>query len=195
VKYFVFSSVDRGGARSDSDPTNVPHFITKYNIEQHLKTKAASNNMIWTILRPVAFLDNLTPNFFGKVFTTSWAMKLMKNQKLQLIATSDIGDFATQAFLQRDEKLYSNKSLSVAGDEMTFDEFKDTFQKTTGEVLPTTYHFLTGIIHWMSKELGYMFTWFRNAGFGADVEECKRANPGMKNFETWLKTESAWKSR
>ena len=41
VKHLVFTSVDRGGpGRSDRNPTNIGHFITKHNIEQHLKQKA-----------------------------------------------------------------------------------------------------------------------------------------------------------
>jgi uncharacterized protein YbjT (DUF2867 family) len=33
VKNFVYSSVDRGGPRSDNDATNVPHFASKYRVE------------------------------------------------------------------------------------------------------------------------------------------------------------------
>ncbi|KAF1946951.1 NAD(P)-binding protein [Clathrospora elynae] len=195
VNHFIFSSVDRGGANSDHDPTNVPHFITKYNIEQHLFANASKGNMTWTVLRPVAFFENLTPNFFGKVLTATWAMRLRKEQKLQHISTSDIGFFAAQSFLSPESAQWKNKSISLAGDALTFDELKSTFEKKTGETLPTTYRFMAQALNWMSKELGYMFTWFRDVGYGADIEECKRINPGMKNFETWLDTESSWKKR
>lgn len=193
VKHLVYSSVDRGGARSDNDPTNIPHFISKHNIEQHLLNKAKGGSMNWTVLRPVAFFENLTPDFFGKVFTTSWEMTLRKEQKLQLIATSDIGFFAAEAFLKPDE--FKNKSISIAGDEMTYDEFKKTFEQETGQTLPTTYRFIAGIINWMVKELGYMFKWFREVGYGADILSLKTLNPGLKDFKTWLDTESAWKTR
>lgn len=36
VKYFVYSSVDRGGESSIDRPTDVPHFVSKHNIEHHL---------------------------------------------------------------------------------------------------------------------------------------------------------------
>ena len=193
VKKFVYSSVDRGGSRSDTNPTNLPHFISKHNIEQHLFQKVQGSDMEYTVLRPVAFFENLMPNFFGKVFTTSWAMTLRKEQKLQLIATSDIGFFAAEAFTKSEE--YKNKSLSIAGDEMTFDEFKSTFEQKTGEQLPTTYTFLATSIHWMVKEMGHMFEWFRDVGYGADIASLKKLNPGLKDFRTWLETESAWKSR
>jgi uncharacterized protein YbjT (DUF2867 family) len=56
VKYFVYSSVDRGGDdKSWVTKTPIPHFQTKYEIEHHLRDNAGE--MGWTILRPVAFMD------------------------------------------------------------------------------------------------------------------------------------------
>jgi uncharacterized protein YbjT (DUF2867 family) len=34
VKHFVYASVDRHGARSDMDPTPVPHLASKYRVEK-----------------------------------------------------------------------------------------------------------------------------------------------------------------
>jgi uncharacterized protein YbjT (DUF2867 family) len=192
VSHFVYTSADRG-VNSDNDPTNVPHFITKHNIEKHLVARSNGRNMTWTILRPVAFFDNLTPDFFGKVFTTSWLLRSGGQKSLQFVATSDVGHFAAQAFLKAESEEYLNKSISLAGDELSFDEMKTIFEQKTGEQLPTTYLSVARILNWMSHELGYMFKWFRDVGFGVDVASLKRANPGMKDFGTWLETESAWK--
>ncbi|KAF1843438.1 NAD(P)-binding protein [Cucurbitaria berberidis CBS 394.84] len=197
VRHFVYSSVDRGGANSDNDPTYIPHFITKYNIEKHLFAKAKGSNMSWTVLRPVGFMDNLVPGFLGKVSNTSWEMKLKKTQKLQVIAASDIGFFAADSFLKPESDQYRNKSISLAGDELTFDEFKNIFGQTTHETLPTTYWFLTTIVHWLVKEprLGQMYNWFRDVGFGADIQSLKKVHPDLKDTKAWLETDSAWKSR
>lgn len=149
--------------------------------------------MTWTVLRPVAFFDNLTPNFFGKVFVTSWWMRLGETKKkLQLVATSDIGFFAAQSFINANSDEYKNKSISLAGDELTFDEWKTVFEQKTGETLPTTYVFVASLINWLSKDLGYMFKWMRDVGFGVDIASVKRSKPDMKDFGTWLETESAW---
>lgn len=51
VTQFVYSSVERGGdEKSWSNPTPIPHFSSKYEIEHHLRDTAGS--MGWTILRP-----------------------------------------------------------------------------------------------------------------------------------------------
>ncbi|KIW23343.1 uncharacterized protein PV07_11551 [Cladophialophora immunda] len=192
VKHFVYSSVDRGGsAKSDTDPTNVPHFASKYNIEQYLFEKTKNQEMDWTVLRPVAFFENLVPGFLGKVFTASWARNLRKDQKLQLIATSDIGFFAAEAFMKPEQ--YKNTKLSLAGDELTYDQFKTIFEQRIGTTLPTTFSFIAGLINWMVKDLGYMFRWFRDVGYGADISSLKQLNPGLKDFGTWLETESQFK--
>jgi hypothetical protein len=77
--------------------------------------------MKWTVLRPVAFFETLVPGFIGRVFTTSWEMTLKANQILQLIATSDIGVFAVDAFMKPKE--FENKKISSAGDELTYHQF------------------------------------------------------------------------
>ncbi|KAK1909716.1 hypothetical protein P3342_007888 [Pyrenophora teres f. teres] len=101
ISHFVYTSVDRG-TNSDTDATNIPHFITEYDIEQHLFfCVAEKSNMAYTVLRPVGFYDNVTADFFCKVFTTSWAVKLPEDKKLQLIATSDNGIRACRWRLQR----------------------------------------------------------------------------------------------
>lgn len=66
VAYFVFTSLDRHGVDSDSNDTDIPHFISKANIERHLREKSTGTQMTWTILRPTAFMDNLTTGFAGK---------------------------------------------------------------------------------------------------------------------------------
>lgn len=61
VQHFVYTSVDRRGKNSDNDATYVPHFISKHNIEKHLESKCSGDRkMQYTILRPTAFMENLT---------------------------------------------------------------------------------------------------------------------------------------
>lgn len=61
VQHFVYASVDRRGKNSDNDATNVPHFISKHNIEKHLESKCSGDGkMGYTILRPTAFMENMT---------------------------------------------------------------------------------------------------------------------------------------
>ncbi len=72
VKHFVYSSVERGGDHVSWDnPTPIPHFRTKCEIEHHLRDATATGkpgeNMGWTILRPVAVSDLSTCVFWSYI--------------------------------------------------------------------------------------------------------------------------------
>ncbi|KAF9691024.1 hypothetical protein EKO04_011266 [Ascochyta lentis] len=191
VEHFVYSSVDRG-VNSGTEATSVPHFASKYRIEQHLFEKTVNGEMDWVIFRPVAFYENLIPGFLGKVFATSWDATL-KEKPLQLIATSDIGFFAAEAFTKPEE--YKGQKLSLAGDELTYTQFKTIFAEKTGQSLPTTFRFLAAAINMMVKDLGLMFKWFKDVGYGADISKVRRMNPNLKDFGAWLKEDSQFKTR
>lgn len=194
VKHIVFSSVDRGGdEKSWTNPTDVGHFIAKHNIEIHLrdKSKEDSQTFTWTILRPVAFLENMNPGFFCKVFIAMWQKALAPTTKLQLVSTRDIGIFAAKALTNPDE--WAGKAVGLAGDSLTLEEAKETFKRVTGKDLPQTFTFLGGALLWGVKDVGNMFEFFEKEGYGADIEARKKDVPELQDLETWLKETSQWK--
>ncbi|KAK3348736.1 hypothetical protein B0T25DRAFT_546404 [Lasiosphaeria hispida] len=189
VKFFVYTSVDRGGESSSNNPTDIPHFISKHTIEQHLieSTQKAENKMEWAILRPVAFMENFTDDFLGRVFVTSWKL-VIKSKPLQLIATSDIGFFGAKAFLNPEQ--YKGRAISLAGDELTFNQLAVVVKRQTGRELQFTFKFVCLLIMWMIKDLGLMYKWFHDVGYGADIAELKEVHPDLMDFSDWLRRES-----
>jgi uncharacterized protein YbjT (DUF2867 family) len=194
VEHFVYASVERGGPeRSDRDATPVKHFISKFNIENHLKAVAKRTpSMQWTIIRPVAFMDNLTPDFIGRAFMGMWRLN-GTDTKLQLVSSRDIGLLAAEAF--KDPAAYAGKAISFATDELTPQEASDIFKKVTGHDVPSSYPITARLIKWLLHEqLGAMFDWFKQVGFGADPNEFRSKIPETQNFEKWLKESSAWRA-
>ncbi len=187
VKFFVYTSVDRHGEASLNNPTTIPHFIHKHNIEQHLISSTKNGKMDWTILRPVAFMENLTDDFLGRAFVTSWKMAV-KNKPLQLIAVSDIGFFGAQAFLHPQD--FTGRGISLAGDELTIDQMAQVFKERTGRDLAWTHKFFCSLLMWMVNDFGRMFTWFYDVGYAADIVELRKIHPGLKDFGAWLEMES-----
>ena len=191
AKHIVFTSVDRG-SNGDTEPTNIPHFVSKKNIEDDIMSKTKGKDTTWTILRTVAFMDNMSNDLMGRVFTAMW--KQNGDTKLQMISSKDIGRVAAEAFLKADSQDYKNKSISIAGDELSSNEAAKTFKDVTGQDIPYAYSFLGSLAKWMmSDELGKMFAWFVTTGFAADVGGVKRKYPFMKDFRAWLEEESAWR--
>ncbi|KAL9095317.1 MAG: hypothetical protein Q9165_002574 [Trypethelium subeluteriae] len=183
VRQFVYSSVDRHGERSLQNPTPVPHFISKHNIEKYLLERAEDSNMTYTIVRPVAFLENLTPDFMGKMFATTWRVALGE-VPLQLVSTTDIGIIASKALLSPEE--FRNRQIGLAGDDLNFDKANKIYEEKFGTELPTSFGFLANGFLWMVGEMNTMFKWFKDERYAVDIEECRRINPGMMSFGDYL---------
>ncbi|KAK4981122.1 hypothetical protein LTR66_001474 [Elasticomyces elasticus] len=191
VDFFVYTSVDRGGeVRSPRNATKVPHFASKHRIEQHLRLASRNDQMKWTILRPVAFMENLAyaHGFEGKVMATAWRISL-GNKPLQLVATQDIGWFAAQALLRPDD--FASRSISVAGDEMSFAQANAIFKSKVGYEMPQTSALLTRFIMWLAGDLGAMIRWFAAEGYGADLASLRAEHSDLLSFEEWV-VESGW---
>lgn len=192
VKHFVYSSVDRGGdSKSWDTPTPIPHFSSKHAIEHHLRDNAGS--MGWTILRPVAFMDNLAPGFQMKVFLTALRNVMGDDKPLQWVATADIGTFAAKAFAEPNE--FNHKAIGLAGDELTFPQLSKAFQNKTGTPAGTTFGFLGSALNWGVPEMGTMIKWFATDGYGADIKKLKSVHPDLMDMETWLVKKSAFETK
>lgn len=65
---------------------------------------------------------------------------------LRLLQRSDIGFLGAEALMKNDDLMYKNTSMSLTGEALSLKKFEQTFEKTTGEKLPTTYGFLAKVI-------------------------------------------------
>ncbi|KAH7063560.1 hypothetical protein B0J12DRAFT_172547 [Macrophomina phaseolina] len=193
VSHFVYSSVERGGdAASWDNPTPVPHFQSKQRIEQHLRSAAAGTAMSWTVLRPVAFMDNLTPGLPTKLFLTA-LRDTLGAKPMQWVAVADIGAFAALAFANPDE--WRDRAIGLAGDELTFEELSESFEKATGYPAPVSYSFLGNTLMYMVTEVNLMIGWFASDGYRADIGKCRQAHPKLLDLETWLVKKSLFETR
>lgn len=188
VKYFVYASGDRGGPeKSAVDATFVKNFQAKYNIEKHLEKQAAVSpqEMSYTILRPVTFLENQTPDVHGQGFARMWEQ--IGTRKLQLISTKDIGWFAADAFLHPEEN--HNTAKTLVGDELTQEEASAIFKEIVGSPMPIAPCIIGSAVKWFKKDsVGDMFRWFEEVGYGGDVKACRKTHPEMQDYRTWLES-------
>ncbi|KAI1373053.1 NAD(P)-binding protein [Hypoxylon crocopeplum] len=196
VKHFVYSSVERGGDEASWDnPTPIPHFQSKYQIERHLRDATSDGkpgaSMCWTILRPVAFMDNLAPGFPTKVFLTA-LHNHMGDKPMQWIATSDIGIFAANAFAESER--WSRRAVGLAGDELSWQQFNASFTKATGSSVPVSYWFFGNALTYMVTEVSLMISWFASDGYKADIQARRKDHPEMLTMEKWLVKESPFET-
>ena len=106
IQHFVYSSV--GAAHRGMGQK---HFDSKWIIERYLKELGLPH----TIVRPVAFMDNLEWNrsHISNGVLRSWGVR--QDKRPQLIAVEDIGAIVAIVFSNRPE--YLGRTLEIAGDE------------------------------------------------------------------------------
>ncbi|PRP85024.1 NmrA family protein [Planoprotostelium fungivorum] len=175
VSHLIFTSVE------DADKnTGVPHFDTKWTIEQHIREV----DIPWTILRPVAFMDNFTANpskanFVGfGVFAT-----LLIGHSLHWVHTRDIGRAAVRAINNPIE--YRDKIIPLSGDVQTLNGVLDAYEKVHGK-RPWKAYVPRWAANQLPKDFTKMFQYFRKEGFSTDVAACRKADPEMYTVEKWL---------
>ncbi|KAK8107577.1 uncharacterized protein PG998_009590 [Apiospora kogelbergensis] len=186
VEHVVFSSVDRGGdASSWENPTEIAHFKSKHEIEVRLRDLCSSApsspaedgkpQVKYTILRPVAFMDNLNPGSLVR----------------------DIGLFGAKALLQvgggsDDDDEWSNRAIGLAGQELRFEEVRDIFRRVSGgkKEVPQAPWIVGKGVRWAIGEVGTMFRFFEEKGYGVDIKALRRREPVLQDLETWLRESS-----
>lgn len=192
AKHIVFSSVERGSTNGGFNRTDVPHFMTKHDIEAHLMESTKSSDTTYTILRPVFFLDNLEWGFVGKVISTIWRDYV--NRKLQVIDSVDIGKIAANAFMDPESPSYRDKAISLAGDDLTFEEANKIFKERVGSDIPVTYGIFAMLATWLSHDIGTMFKFFNDPGYDADIGYVNRL-ANVSNFGQWVDKSSFIKKK
>ena len=158
------------------------HYESKWAIEQHIRDL----KLPATILRPVGFMDAFgAPAMQRGMFLGMFRANLGLSQRVQFVATSDIGWFAARA-LEEPER-YAGRVIPLAGDELSIGDIIRTFKTVTGHKLwvapiPT---FLARKM--MPKEFLDMFTWIREKGFEANIAQVRQEYPQLLTFAGWVK--------
>jgi len=120
VSHFVYSSV----ASADRN-TRIPHFDSKFLIEEHLR----GTGMHYTIVRPVFFMENWL-DMRHMIEAGSIALPLDPATRLQMVAVDDIGGVVAMAF-ERSGK-WQGRAFEVAGDELSMTELAEATSRSAG---------------------------------------------------------------
>lgn len=178
IQHFVYASV-LGADLS----TGVPHFDSKYELENHLK----STGLDYTILRPASFFENhLFPRVANDIKKGKYVSPLNKDSRLQMISIDAIGKIANQVISNRDR--YLNKTLSIATDEYTVEQLLPIFSDALGKSVK--YSKLPGLITRLAlgKDLYKMFKYMNENDFCVveDVDVVRKEFGIEEDFKSWV---------
>jgi uncharacterized protein YbjT (DUF2867 family) len=181
--HLVFTSVGSADRK-----TGVPHFETKYEVEEHIGEIGAHA----TILAPVYFMENL---YFGAAQLAQgvYGSTLPAGRKLAQVAVADIGAVAVRVL--EDSKRHAGKRYDLAGDELTGNDVVAILSRVTGRPFSYFRVPLDMLRQRMGDEAAQMSEWFDNVGYTVDIPALRREFPDVAfhDFEAWARTQD-WKS-
>ena len=175
VRHYVYSSV--GAAERD---TGIPHFETKWRIEQHLR----GLELPLTVLRPVWFYENFNSYGMEQVGDAYEIRGPMRPEtRLQMIAADDVGAFVALAFGRPHE--WIGRELEIAGDELTMAQIAEAIQSHTG-VYTDYVQVPMEQVRAYSEDLARMWEYLEREGYQADLHQLRRLLPDLTAFAEWL---------
>jgi uncharacterized protein YbjT (DUF2867 family) len=179
VSHFIYSSV----AGADLN-TGIPHFDSKYKIENYIKQLG----LPYTIIRASSLFENfLIPQVKSRILEGKLASPINKNKIQQLISAVDIGEISTDIFLNKDR--YLGKTITIGSEEMDMQQVAATFSEVLGkEISYQKFPMLIARLL-MGKDLYKMFKWINenDAIFIKDLELFKKENPNLLSLKQWIK--------
>lgn len=179
VNHFLYSSV----AGADLN-TGIPHFDSKYKIENHIKQLG----LPYTIIRANSLFENfLIPQVRSRILEGKLASPVNKNKTQQFISAVDVGEISADIFLNKNK--YLGKTITIGSEDMDMQQVATAFSEVLGkeikyQKLPML---ITRLV--MGKDLYKMFKWINenDAVFMKDLEAFKKEHPNLTNLKQWIK--------
>jgi uncharacterized protein YbjT (DUF2867 family) len=174
VPHVVYSSV--GGAER---ATGIPHFESKYRVEQRLSKVVPAK-----FVRPTFFMENLAPQLAdGGSGELVLRLPVAGDVPLQMIAVRDIG--AAAARLLIDPAAIDGDAVELAGDELTMAQVADRVAAELGR--PTRYEGLPIDVLGDDGDIRAMFQWFTTVpAYQADFDVTRHLVPDVRAFAAWV---------
>jgi len=174
VPHVVYSSV--GGAER---ATGIPHFESKYRVEQRLSKVVPAK-----FVRPTFFMENLAPQLAdGGSGELVLRLPVAGDVPLQMIAVRDIG--AAAARLLVDPAAIDGDAVELAGDELTMAQVAERVAAELGR--PTRYEGLPIDVLGDDGDIRAMFQWFTTVpAYQADFDLTRHLVPDVRDLAAWV---------
>jgi uncharacterized protein YbjT (DUF2867 family) len=180
IEHLVYSSV----VNADKN-TGIPHFESKYKVEQHIK----NSGIPYTIIGPTFFMDNLLSYSRAGLQQGQLALPLSPSLILQQSALENIAEFFALVLERRNSFL--GKRIDITSDELTGEQaakvLSDELRRKISYVQVPLEQ-----IRQASEDLALMFQWFERIGTGVDVASLHKQYPEVNwlTFKDWVKSQN-----
>ena len=172
VDHLVYSSV----VNADKN-TGIPHFESKYKVEQHIKNL----RIPYTIIGPTSFMENLLYQRQG-LQQGQFTLPLSPSTTLQQIAVQNIAEFS--ALVIESPKRFLGKRIDIASDEVTGEQAAEILSNVLEHKIKYT------PIPAPNEDLARMFEWYEKLGTGIDITSLHQEYPTVNwlSFKDWARS-------
>lgn len=174
VEHLVYSSV----ANADKN-TGIPHFESKYKVEQHIKNLGIP----YTIIGPTFFMENLLGPGLEQ---GQLALPLSPSSILQQSALENIAEFS--ALVLERGKRFLGKRIDIASDEVTGEQAAKILSNELGQRIRYV-HVPLEQVYQANEDMARMYEWYEKVGTGIDISALHQENPEVNwlTFRDWAK--------
>ncbi len=174
IEHLVYSSV----ANADKN-TGIPHFESKYKVEQHIKNLGIPH----TIIGPTFFMENLLGPGLEQ---GQLALPLSPSTTLQQSALENIAEFSALVIERR--KPFLGKRIDIASDEVTGEQATNILSNMLGykiRYVPVPLE----QVYQGNEDMARMYEWYEKVGTGIDISALHQEYPEVKwlTFRDWAK--------
>jgi uncharacterized protein YbjT (DUF2867 family) len=175
VEHLVYSSV----ANADKK-TGIPHFESKYKVEQHIKNLGIPH----TIIGPTFFMENLLGPGLEK---SQLALPLSLSTTLQQSALQNIAEFS--ALVLERHKTFVGKRIDIASDEVTGEQDAEILSNELGQRIRYVSIPLEQVYQ-ANEDMARMYEWYEKVGTGIEITSLHQDYPEVNwlTFKDWARS-------
>jgi len=172
VEHLVYSSV----VNADKN-TGIPHFDSKYEVEQHIKNL----RIPYTIIGPTFFMENLLYQRQG-LQQGQFTLPLSPSTILQQIPVQNIAEFL--ALVIESPERFLGKRIDIASDEVTGQQATEILSNVLEHKIEYT------PIPASNDDLARMFEWYEKVGTDIDIASLHKEYPTVNwlSFKDWARS-------
>src|SRR5919197_1400777 len=176
IEHLVYSSV----ANADKN-TGIPHFESKYKVEQHIKNLGIPH----TIIGPTFFMENLLGPGLEQ---GQLALPLSPSSILQQSALQNIAEFS--ALVLEHSKTFLDKRIDIATDEVTGEQATKLLSNELGRTIRYVHNPLDRVREG-NEDVARMYEWYEKVGTGIDIPSLHEEYPQVNwlSFKDWAKSQ------
>jgi uncharacterized protein YbjT (DUF2867 family) len=174
IEHLVYSSV----ANADKN-TGIPHFESKYKIEQHIRNLGLPH----TIIGPTFFMENLLGPGLEQ---GQLALPLSPSTTLQQSALENIAEVS--ALVLEGRKPFLGKRIDIASDEVTGEQAANILSDVLGQRIRYVPVPLQQVYQG-NEDMARMYEWYEKVGTGIDISSLHQEYPEVNwlTFRDWAK--------